>query len=344
MGTKIKDIITHKELTIQDLAGKILVVDSFNVLYQFLSTIRQRDGSLLTDSQGRVTSHLTGLFSRTTRLMQQGLKLAFVFDGIPPKLKQAESARRREKKQEAMQEYEVAKERQDLELMKKYAARTTTLTKDMITDAQELIAALGLPIVQAPSEGEAQAAFMVKQGDAYAEISQDMDCLMFGVPKLVRNLTITERKKMPGRLAYETIKPELIDLEENLAALKITQDQLIALGMLVGTDYNPGGIKGIGPKNALKLVQKWHENFAGMFAEVKWEEHCSATWKEVFETIKHMPVEKGYVLQWKPVDAKKLTSLLVEQHDFSRERVEKTLETLGEHTSKRAQKGLGGWI
>ncbi len=344
MGTKIKDIIVHKEVTIQDLAGKMLVVDTFNVLYQFLTTIRQRDGSLLTDSKGRVTSHLTGLFSRTTKLMQHGLKLAFVFDGGPPRLKQAESARRKEKKQEALQEYEVAKERKDIEGMKKFAARTTSLTKEMITDAQELITALGLPMIQAPSEGEAQAAFMVKQGHAYAEISQDMDCLMFGVPKLVRNLTITERKKMPGRLAYETIKPELIDLEENLNLLKITQEQLIALGMLVGTDYNPGGIKGICPKNALKLVHKWKENFAGMFAEVKWDEHCVTSWQEVFGTIKNIPVNKEYELQWKPIDEEKLISLLVEQHDFSRERIENTLETLGKEKQKKEQKGLGGWI
>src|SRR3989344_1424609 len=123
MGIALKDIATGKEIEIDSLKGKVLAVDSYNLLYQFLTTIRARDGTLLMDSKGNVTSHLVGLFSRTTKLMQCGIKLVFVFDGKPPELKEKERIRRRELKAEAESEYRKAAEKKDLEAMKKYAAR-----------------------------------------------------------------------------------------------------------------------------------------------------------------------------------------------------------------------------
>jgi len=344
MGTKLKDITVKQEIDIPSLKNKSLVVDSYNVLYQFLSTIRMRDGSLLTDSEGNVTSHLVGLLSRTTYLMDKGLKLAFVFDGKPPALKTAERKRRKEAKIKAQEEYEVAKERGDMETMKKFASRTTVLTKDMVEEAKKLVAALGLPVVQAPSEGEAQAAYMVNQGDIYAEVSQDYDALLFGVPRLVRNLTITERKKMPSKLSYATVKPELIVLKDNLNHLEITQEQLIAMGILIGTDYNIGGIKGIGPKNALKLVKKYGEDFDELFKEAKWKEHFEMEWQEVFDTIKNIPTSDDYNLEWKGPDEKALYKLLCEEHEFAQERVDNIIKKLTKEQAKQKQKGLGDFF
>ncbi len=207
MGTDLKDIAVRKEIEFSDLSNKKLVVDSMNVIYQFLSSIRQQDGSLLTDSKGNPTSHLVGLFNRMSRLRKMGIQLAFVFDGKKPELKRREVERRIELKKQAQIEYEIAKEREDIAAMRKYAARTSLLTKEMIEESKELLDAMGFPIIQAPSEGEAQAAFMVKQGDFYAEVSQDYDCLLFGVPKLVQNLTLSEKKKSKNKLSYEKIKP-----------------------------------------------------------------------------------------------------------------------------------------
>ncbi len=341
MGTKIKDIIVKKEIGINDLKNKTLVVDSYNILYQFLSTIRTRDGSLLMDSEGNVTSHLTGLFARTANLMQNGLKLAFVFDGKPPELKTKERQRRREAKEKASQEYELAKDREDIEGMKKYASRTSRLTPEMVSEAKKLISALGLPVIEAPSEGEAQAAFMVNKGDAYAEISQDYDCLMFGVPRLVRNLTVSERRKMPSKLGYQTIKPEFIELKTNLKEWGIDQDQLIVMGMLIGTDYNIGGIKGIGPKNAMKLVKQHKDDHDKLFKEVKWDDYFDIPWTEVYYTIKKIPTTTDYELQWKKPDPDKMTELLCEKHDFNIERVKSTLAKLNKEKEKQQQKGLG---
>jgi len=344
MGTKIKDIIVKKDIEIDDLKNRILVVDSFNVLYQFLTSIRQRDGTLLMDSNGNVTSHLTGLFSRSVKLMEKGLKLAFVFDGKPPELKNRERERRRGLKEEAKQMYESAKEKEDVEGMRKFAARTTVLTKEMIEEAKELIGALGLPIINAPSEGEAQAAHIVSKGDAFAAVSQDYDCLLFGVPKLVRNLTVSEKKKMPNRLSYETVKPEMVDLAENLNSLGINQDQLVVLGMLVGTDYNPRGIRGIGQKNALKLVKKHGTDFNSLFNEVEWSRSIDVPWIEIFNTIKEIPTTDDYKLNWDSLNKEKVIEVLCEKHDFSKERIEKSLERFENEQKGKCQKGLGDFF
>ena len=340
MGIAIKDLIVAKEITLDDLRNKVLSVDTSNMLYQFLSSIRQPDGSLLSDSHGAITSHLIGLFSRIPNLMEKEMKFVFVLDGKVPDLKREEQQRRKELKIEAQKKYEEAVKKEDLVEMKKYAARTTRLTKDMIDEAVKLIEALGLPVIQAPSEGEAQAAHIVKNRDAFACLTQDFDALMFGAPKLVRNLNIAGKRKKTSKLAYETIKPELIDLSENLNNLGIDNDQLIALSMLVGTDYNTSGIKGIGPKNALKLIKKYKSDFDTLFKEVKWDENFKFPWTEVFYLIKKIPITNDYKLEWKEIDKNKILKILVDQHDFSEERVSNTLHKLTEETEKKKQKGL----
>jgi len=343
MGTRLRDLVIKKEISIDDLKDKKLVVDSYNMLYQFLTTIRMRDGSLLMDSKGNVTSHLVGLFSRTANMMQKGLRLAFVFDGKPPKIKEQERERRKELKEKAAMEYEIAKEREDIEGMKKYAGRTAVLTREMVEEAKKLIDALGLPIVQAPSEGEVQAASMVNSGDAYAEISQDYDCLMFGVPKLIRNLTISEKRKLPNRMAWQTVVPEMIELRENLRNLGIDQDQLITMCILMGTDYNPGGIKGIGPKTALKLVKE-NRDYDKLFSDSGWDKYFDFSWKEVFETIKNIKTTDEYDLKWRSFDREKVKELLCEEHDFSQARVMESLDKLEKEAGSARQKGLGDFF
>lgn len=346
MGLNIKDLIVKEEIIIKSLKGKIIAVDSMNILYQFLTTIRGIDGSVLTDSKGRVTSHLIGLFSRTTVLMEQGIKLVFVFDGKPPAIKQQTWEKRRNIKEEAELKFQEAEEVGDQVEMRKYASRTTKLTKEMVIDAKNLIMALGLPIVQAPSEGEAQTAYMVKKGDAYASLSQDYDNLIFGCPRLIRNLSITGRRKKAGKaVGYITVTPEMIELSKVLSELKISNDQLIVLAILIGTDYNPGGIKGIGPKKALKLLQEHKDNFEEIFALVKWDEqYPERSWQEIFNTIKHIPVTDKYELSWKKIDEEKLIKLLVDEHGFSAERVHKKLDDLRKEQKILNQKGLSSFF
>jgi flap endonuclease-1 len=132
---------------------------------------------------------------------------------------------------------------------------TSRLTREMVEEAKTLLRLMGIPVVQAPSEGEAQAAHMARAGAVWAAASKDYDALLFGAPRLVRFLTLSGKEFLPSRGAFRAITPEVIDLERMLAALGITREQLVDLGILVGTDFNPG-VKGIGPKKALALVKK----------------------------------------------------------------------------------------
>ncbi|MEM5870583.1 MAG: flap endonuclease-1, partial [Candidatus Aenigmatarchaeota archaeon] len=255
MGVQLRDILEAKEVDLETLKGRIIAIDAFNWLYQFLSSIRQIDGTPLMDIKGRITSHLSGLFYRTANLLEAGIKPVYVFDGEKPKFKKYTIEKRKEIREEAKEKWEKALERGDIEEAKKMAQRSGELNEEMIEESKELIRAMGLPIVQAKSEGEAQCAIMCKNGDVNFSASQDFDSLLFGSPKMIRNLNITGKRKVGGKEVK--ISPEIIDLEENLNRLGITREQLIIIGILVGTDYNPGGIKGIGPKKALELVKRY---------------------------------------------------------------------------------------
>jgi len=344
MGVALTELLIIKEINLDFLHNKVLVVDAPMWLYQFLSSIRQRDGSLLTDSKGNVTSHLMGLFTRISNLSQQNIKLAFVFDGEPPELKHLTLEKRKEIKLEAEKRFKKAKEKEDLELMKKYASRTSRLTSEMTDEAKKLIEAFGLPVIDAPSEAEAQAALVVKNNDAYALATNDADALLFEAPRIIRNLNMVGKKKRANKLSYETITPDIINLEENLKHLGINQEQLIALAMLIGTDYNSGGIKGIGPKTALKMVKEYGTNFEVLFKEAKWKDFFEFSWQKVFDLIKNIPVNENYHLEWKEIDEEKITGLLVDKHDFSEERVKSQIKGLGEEKQKRGQKDLNDFF
>ena len=340
MGVNLKSLTPRDPISVDDLKNKICVVDGYNILYQFLTTIRQADGTPLKDSSGRITSHLIGLFSRTTKLMQSGVKLAFVFDGVPPDLKHRELSRRKEAKLLAKEKYEQAKDEEDVESMKKYSMRTARLTKEMVEEAKLVLDYLGIPWVQAPSEGEAQMAYMVKQGDAWAGISQDYDSLLYGCPRLVQNLSIAGKRKLPGSPRYVNVVPEMITLKNVLTELELTLDQLTCLAMLVGMDYNPGGIHGLGPKKGLKLVKE-HPDKEELFTTVEFDSKSEVPWKDIWDCVHTMPVEKEYDLKWGAVDGDKLHVYLVEEREFSAQRVESVLEALNATKAQRAQKSLG---
>jgi len=332
MGLQIREIIPHREIAVADLKGRVLAIDGNNMLYQFLTTIRQHDGSPLTDSKGAVTSHLVGLFSRTANFINEGLKPIFVFDGRPPAIKQREIERRKMAKKTATEKFEAAKDESDIEGMKRFAGRTAKLDSLMVDEAKLLVSALGCPVVQAPCEGEAQASFIAKKGDAYCVVSQDYDSLLYGTPYLVRNLSVSGRRKLPGKPVWHNVSTEIIDVKQSLRELGITDEQLKYLAVLIGTDYNPGGIKGIGPKKALNLVKEY-KSPEKIFGQVEWTfEH---SWQEVIDTINQMPVEKDYSISWTSPNKDELIRLLCENHDFSLERVESGIAGLAKN-----QKGL----
>lgn len=346
MGLNIREIISGKEISISDLKGKLVCVDAFNTLYQFLSTIRQPDGTPLMDNKKRITSHLSGIFYRNINLLSEGIKLVYVFDGEPPELKIKTRKKREGIKNLARERYEESRQKEDLEGMRRYSSQLARLDEEMIKESKELLEAMGIAVVQAPGEGEAEAAYLCKtRRDVYASVSQDYDSLLFGAPRLVKNLTLARKRKTFS--GWIEINPELIELEHVLNLLEINLDQLICIGILVGTDYNPKGIPGIGQKKALQIVKKYKQPVL-IFKSVEEQlmnlpEEDQFDWKEIFELF-HKPEVIKYDFNFKKIDEKKIRKILIEEHDFSEERVEKQLRRLKEIEENRKQKGLNEWV
>ena len=323
MGVPLTPIIVKQSLALEDLRGKRLAVDANGELYQFLALIRLHDGSPLRDSRGRITSHLSGLFYRTTRLMTDyALELVYVFDGKPPALKLAEIARRRSIKERYDAEHASALEQGDLAKAYSKATMTSRLTREMAEEARELLRLMGLPVIQAPSEGEAQASHMAAKSSVWAAASKDYDCLLFGAPLLLRFLTVSGKEFLPSKGAFRPITPELIDTGALLAHYRITREQLIDLAILVGTDFNDG-VKGIGPKKALKLVSDFG-SIDRMPSDI--QEAVGSAGQEIREIFLKPAVTDDYQIQFLKPDMDGIIRFLCDEREFSRERVSAALE------------------
>lgn len=339
MGLQIGDIISKKQIEFSDLKGKTVAVDAFNAIYQFLTTIRQPDGTPLKDSSGNVTSHLSGLFYRNIKLIMEGIKLIYVFDGEAPELKGATKEKRMEARRLAKEKYEDAVQREDIEAMGKYARSEVHLDEKKIKESKELLSAMGIAVVQAPSEGEAQASFMAFSDDSiYAVASQDYDCLMFKAPLLIQNLSMSRKRKTFS--GYREVFPQVINLDLVLGELEINQEQLICLGILTGTDYNPGGVKGLGPKKSLKLVKE-QVTKEKIFQAVEDNEklELSFDWKIIYNEIFEPNVDKDFVVEFPEVDKDKIKEILT-NYEFSEARIDKQLEKFDELKKKLAQRTL----
>jgi flap endonuclease-1 len=338
MGVNLSELVSGRQIELSDLKGRSIAIDAYNTLYQFLSIIRDRfTGEPLRDSKGRVTSHLSGLFYRTTNLLENGIDPVFVFDGTPPKFKKKTSEMREAAKREAEGKLEEAKAKGDEEAIRRYAQATSRLTGDMIEHAKTLLRLMGIPVVQAPSEGEAQAAYMANTGVVWASGSQDWDSLLFGAERMVKNLAVSGKRKVARKEDYVEIKPEIIELGNALSQLGISRDQMIMIGILIGTDYNPSGVRGVGPKTALKMVKG--KGFEEIFAGVKWEFETAP--QEIFDFFRKPPVCDIGIARPKP-DFERLRDFMLD-FAFSEERVGKIIERLNEQSSRRCE-GLNKWF
>lgn len=339
MGVDISSLVEAKEIELIELSGRAIAIDAFNILYQFLSIIRDRmTGEPLRDSKGRVTSHLSGLLYRNSNLLEVGIKPVFVFDGKPPEFKQSTIEARAERKKDAEKKWKEAVERGERAIT--YAQAASKLTDEMVERSKRLLDYMGIPWVQAPSEGEIQCAFMCRCGDVWASGSQDFDSLLAGSPRLVRNLSITGRRKIPKKELYVQVKPELIELNKMLDTLGITKEQLIVVGILIGTDYS-SGVKGVGPKTALKIVKE-HKTLDNVLESVAWDSDVQA--EKIYDFFLNPPATEKYDIAWKEPDADKLKEFMVGEHDFSSERMGKVIERLQNAWTKGRQSSLSGWL
>ncbi len=355
MGIDLADVVVRNPVTFAHYAGKRLAFDAWNILYQFVSSIRQPDGTPLMDRDGQITSHLAGILYRTGALVEAGIKPVFVFDGKPHRLKGDTLAARAERKAEAQEAYDRAIAQGDLETARTKAQQTSRLSPPMVEGAIELLGHLGIPVIQAPSEGEAQASWMCATGLVSGTVSQDFDCLLFGTPVLVRHLATGGRRKMPGKQVWVDITPEEIQLAASLTGMGLTREQLVDAALLVGTDFHPG-VKGIGAKKAIALIQKdgsleaLLERLASAPSAASsaveraiLEQHESlaarAQVRRIFLEPEHANVS-ATALDMAPPDAAAVRRFMVERHGFSGERVDKALEKFAGARSRQAQKTL----
>jgi len=343
LGVNLRDLVPKTIVRLEDLGGKSIAIDAYNALYQFLAIIRQPDGTPLKDATGRVTSHLSGLLYRTSNLVEMGIKPEYVFDGTPPALKEVEIKRRVKAKEEATIKYEQALKEGKIEEARVYAQATSRLKDYMAEDSKRLLGLMGIPWVQAPSEGEAQAAHLVKRGDADYCVSQDYDSLLFGAPRLVRNVTISGRRKLPSKNIFIEVVPEVVELEDVLEECGITYEQLIDVGILIGTDFNPEGIKGLGPKTALKLVKE-HGTLEKALPHLKNAEFPVEP-RRIREIFLDPKVTDKYRIGWREPDVEGVINFICRERDFSEDRVRKALEKMQKGITKlRGKTTLEQWF
>lgn len=334
MGVDLKGLISKEKTTLESFSSKVIAIDAYNTLYQFLSIIRGPDGTLLSDSKGRVTSHLSGLFYRSINFLALGIKPVFVFDGKPPSLKSAEIERRRQIKKEATVKYEKALAERNMEDVRKYAQQTTIMQDTMIEDAKHLLRLFGIPYIEAPSEGEATAAHMTQTGVAYASASQDYDSILFGAKRLVRNFTNSGRRKIPNRNTYIEVEPEIIESQKVLDELGLTKEQLVDVGILVGTDFNPDGFERIGPKTALKLIK---ENKRLEDIPQIQEKLSQIDYKQIRKIFLEPEVAEISEIKFGDVNQAGIVKYLTEERSFSKDRLESSLNRLQKSLEKRSQ-------
>jgi len=335
MGVAISDILIKHETRLKDHKGEKVSIDGYNVLYQFLSSIRQPDGTALMDHQGNITSHLSGLFYRTMNLIEAGIKPIYVFDGKPSELKSRTIEERRLVKEKARIELEEAIAAGETEKIRSLSARINYISRDMVRESIELLDYMGIPSVTAPSEGEAFASALCFHGIVNGVVSQDYDCLLFGAPRVYRNFTLFGRRKVPGRNIYINVSPEIIDLRENLEALGITREQLIYIGIMVGTDFNRG-IKKVGAKTGLKLVKKYGDIRSILAARGEEIENLD----EIIALFNNDIDISGVNTSLRRPEREKILEFLCDKHDFTRERIEPYIDTLETGFSDLSQSSL----
>ncbi len=338
MGVDISDLVKGKPVTLKDLSGRSVAIDAFNTLYQFLSSIRQPDGTPLMDRDGRVTSHLSGLMYRTASLLEAGVRPVYVFDGTPPELKRKTIEARIAVRREAEAEWKKAVAEGDMKRALSMASRSSRLGRDMIGESKELLDALGVPWIVAPGEGEAQMSRMVSDGRVWAGASQDYDALLFGTTNLVRNLTLAGKRRLPSGKTQDVV-PELVSLREVLSALGITREQLVDMAILIGTDFNDG-VRGVGPKRALAAIRR-----TGSLERLS--EEGKVTVPEEYDEVRRIFLEPetvtDYSLEWKKPDNDRVRRIMCDSHGFSVDRIDAVLSRLSPKGAPAEQFRLDKW-
>ena len=340
MGLNLKELVVREKTTLEAFSSKIIAVDAYNAIYQFLASIRGPDGLQLSDSEGRITSHLSGLLYRNINFLSLGIKPVYVFDGKPPSLKTAEIERRKQIKKDATVKYEKAIAEGNMEDARKFAQQTTSMKDGMVKESKQILSYFGIPYIDAPSEGEATAAHLTNTGQAYASASQDFDSILCGAKRLIRNFTNSGRRKIPNRNTYVEIEPEIIETQKTLDSLGITREQLVDVGILIGTDFNPNGFDRIGPKTALKMI-KQHLRLEDI-PQIQ-EQLQEIDYEQIRKIFLNPVVADVDEIVFGNVDYEGMTNYLVKERSFSEDRIQSSLNRLKKALEKKSH-NLDQWF
>jgi flap endonuclease-1 len=340
MGLDLKPLCVRERTNLESFTSKIVAIDAYNAIYQFLSIIRGPDGMPLSDHNGKITSHISGLFYRNINFLSLGIKPVYVFDGKPPSLKSAEIQRRKQVKKDATIKYEIAISEGNYVEAKKFAQQTSVLRDDMVGESKKFLDLFGIPSIQAPSEGEATAAYLTTTNKAYASASQDFDSLLFGAKRLVRNFTNSGKRKLPNRNTTIEIEPEIIQLDKTLSELGVTREQLVDIGILIGTDFNPDGFERIGPKTALKMIKE-HKNLENI-PQIQ-DKLNEIEYKQIREIFLKPKVAEVSEIRFRDVDYQGITNYLTKERSFSLDRVDTSLNRLKKSLEKKSH-NLEQWF
>jgi len=340
MGLNLKPLVIREKTKLESFSNKVIAIDAYNAIYQFLASIRGPDGMQLTDTEGRITSHLSGLLYRNINFLSLGIKPVWVFDGKPPSLKTAEIERRRQIKKDATVKYEKAIAEGQMEDARKYAQQTTSMKDGMVKESKQLLGYFGIPFIEAPSEGEATAAHLTNTGQAYASASQDFDSILLGAKRLIRNFTNSGRRKIPNRNTYIEIEPEIIESAKTLEALQITKEQLVDIGILIGTDFNPDGFERVGPKTALKMIKQYSrlEDIPQIQEQLEKIEY-----EQIRNIFLHPVVADVDEIIFEQVNYEGITNYLVKERSFSEDRIQSSLNRLRKAIEKKSH-NLDQWF
>ena len=340
MGLNLKQLVSREKTKLESFSSKVVAIDAYNAIYQFLAIIRGPDGLHLSDSEGRVTSHLSGLLYRNVNFLSLGIRPVYVFDGRPPSLKTAEIERRKQVKKDATVKYEKAVADGNMEDARKFAQQTTSMRDTMIQDSKILLDRFGIPYIDAPSEGEATAAHLTATGQAFASASQDFDSVLFGAKRLVRNFTNSGRRKVPNRNTYIDVEPEMIEVQKTLESLGLSREELVDVGILIGTDFNPDGFDRVGPKTALKMIRQ-HSRLEDV-PQIQ-EQLRGIDYEQIRGIFLRPEVADVGKIEFGSVDYGGITDYLAGERDFSEDRVNSSLGRLKKALDRKSH-SLDQWF
>jgi len=335
MGIKLQNLVIRNKIEFSELACKIIAIDAPNIVMSLFNFARKEgvnsSGGAILDRTQRPISHLYGLLYRVNFFYSKKIFPIFCFDGKDSELKKLNTKDRLNDFRFTEKWYQKAYQSGNRELAKQIALSKEYMWQNIIQESKKLLSALGVPFIESPASAESQCAQLVKEKIVHYSNSQDYDSLLFGCPHLLQNVSKSLKRKIQGRWTYQKVVPYAIHLKETLNQLGIDQFQLVDMALMMETDYFPG-IRSIGPKTALKLIKQYNTIETIIKKEYSKYDFLDLTHEVIMKIRKIFLVPEvvkiSDSLSWTFPNEPQILSLLCEEHNLNRERVENNVTKL----------------